>query len=116
VQGAPSKHMSGMRQGGRYVHEAHPCMDLDHRMVGQGSVRIALTEPRADGKTSYTVRYAYICQKGYHPSKVNWVCQVRRGSSLTNVLPLLNQPWSCSRILQRCIRRPQDRAPHLSAP
>mmetsp|Transcript_29397 Transcript_29397/g.56444 ORF Transcript_29397/g.56444 Transcript_29397/m.56444 type:complete len:390 (-) Transcript_29397:387-1556(-) len=67
-----SNSFQGQHQGGRYLHEAHPCMDLDSRVVGQGTVR--MPSPNSSGP-SYQVRYAYISQKGYHPSKVNWICQ-----------------------------------------
>jgi len=56
------------RKGGKTINDAHPCMDLDSRTVLAGEVDLG------EG-SDLIVRYAYICQKGYHPSKLNWICQ-----------------------------------------
>lgn len=55
-----SNSFQGQHQGGRYLHEAHPCMDLDSRVVGQGTVR--MPSPNSSGP-SYQVRPPRLCSE-----------------------------------------------------
>lgn len=51
--------------GGKAVSDSHPLMDLTARTVKQNHIMVG----------GMKVRYAYLCQKGYYPSRPDWQCQ-----------------------------------------